>query len=113
MGSTLHDLITTGKSFSGRGRVIGKYFSMSEEKMLAEKMRSLVIAGHELTWASMLDIVKQELCKSGRSQITPNVTFVRRFAKRHNLINHVKKVNNHFSKSGPVALWKQINYYTE
>ena len=91
--TTLHKLIRKGKQFSGRGSKVGKYFSKNEEEMLAEKTKSLVRAGFELTWANLRDLIKQELDSivskdSKRSTAPshwPNVHYARRFAARYDL----------------------------
>ena len=94
--STFYDLVKEGRTFSGGGRTIGKYFTRKEEDRLADKMRNLASAGHEVTWASMMELVKQELGMAGKGQITPNKDFVRRFAKRHNLAQHVSNLSYSF-----------------
>ena len=105
--ATLSDLIRQGKSFTGRGKAIGKYFSMVEEEMLADKMKNLAMAGHEITWANMLDMVKQELIRTGRKQLDPNISFVRRFAKRHNLKNFINR------KTVALHMWPPLDSHPD
>jgi len=100
--TTLHELIKKGKSFSGSGSKVGKYFSKCEEEMLAEKTKSLVRAGFELTWANFRDLIKQELDSivSKDSKRTtapphwPNVHYARRFAARYSLKEHIVKMGS-------------------
>ena len=107
--STFHELVKEGRTFSGCGRKIGKYLTREEEDKLADKMRNLAYAGHEVTWASMIELVKQELDMAGKGQVTPNRDFVRRFAKRHNLAQHVTSLTYSFRGNGTVHMWPQLD----
>ena len=99
--STLHKLVKKGKPFSGSGSKVKKYLSKDEEEMLAEKSKSLVLAGFELTWANLQELIKQELdslLMKDSERIAaplnwPNLAFTRRFATRYNIINLVSKKN--------------------
>ena len=107
--STLHELVKEGKTFSGSGRNVGKYFTKKEEDRLADKMRNMAYAGHEMTWASMLELVKQELSLLGKGEVIPNTYFVRRFAKRHDLAKHVVKLSYSFRNMGALHMWPQLD----
>ena len=111
--STLHDLVKQGRTISESGRKVGKYLTKEEEDMLADKMRNLAYAGHEMTWASMLELVKKELSLLGKGQVIPNTYFVRRFAKRHNLAKHVVNLSYSFRNKGALHMWPQLNDFIE
>ena len=109
--STLHELVKEGKTFSGSGRNVGKYFTKKEEDRLADKMRNLAYAGHEITWASMLELVKKELSLLGKGQVIPNTYFVRRFAKRQDLAKHVVNLSYSFRNKGALHMWPHLDEF--
>ena len=71
-------------------------------------IRNLACAGHEVTWASMMELVKQELSMVGKGEVIPNKDFVRRFTRRHNLAKHVINLSYSFRSNGAVHMWPQL-----
>ena len=106
--STLYSVLVSRGSYKGKGRK-GSLFTTEEEKEITNDIVSEVNNGRELTWKVLNEIIEKQmeiLMTSNPTRDTFKVSatkgsiidryFVRRFARRNNLMQYIAKKNSDF-----------------